>query len=61
LIHTTYDLADEGWADLSAAVGIDGALDVILVCGWYHAISIAVRALRLPNEPGTPHLRNTTS
>ncbi len=38
------------------AVGEDGALDVLLVAGWYHAISYAVRALRLPLEPGTAGL-----
>jgi hypothetical protein len=42
-----------------AAVGIDGTLDAVLVCGWYHAISFAVRALRLPPEPGTPSLKAT--
>jgi hypothetical protein len=26
---------------------------VALLCGWYHAISFAARALRLPLEPGT--------
>jgi len=52
-LHTTYDLSDRGWADLIDAVGDDGALEVTLLTGWYHAISFAVRALRLPLEPGT--------
>ena len=51
-LHATYDLADGTWADLTDAVGDDGALDLLLVCGWYHAISFTVRALRLPLEPG---------
>ncbi len=55
-LHASYDLSDATWAQLVDAVGTDGALDVILVCGWYHAISFAVRALRLPLEPGTPAL-----
>jgi Carboxymuconolactone decarboxylase family len=55
-LHETYDLCDSTWSALSDAVGEDGALDVILVCGWYHAISFAVRALRLPLEPGTSPL-----
>jgi alkylhydroperoxidase family enzyme len=53
-LRATCDLADGTWADLVEAVGEDGALDVLLVCGWYHAISFTVRALRLPPEPGTP-------
>jgi len=52
-LHATSDLSDETWADLEAAVGEDGVLDLVLICGWYHAISFTVRALRLPLEPGT--------
>jgi len=35
------------------AAGEEGAVDLLLVCGWYHAISFVARALRLPLEPGT--------
>jgi alkylhydroperoxidase family enzyme len=52
-LHATCDLSDAAWAGLVAAAGEDGAVEVTLVCGWYHAISFAVRALRLPLEPGT--------
>lgn len=52
-LHSTNDLADETWAELVAATGADAALELVLVCGWYHAISFAVKALRLPLEPGT--------
>src|SRR5262249_18538350 len=38
---------------LVRAAGEDGALEVPLLAGWYHAISFAARALRLPLEPGT--------
>jgi alkylhydroperoxidase family enzyme len=52
-LHETGDLADGQWQALVRAAGEDGAVDLLLVCGWYHAISFAVRALRLPLEPGT--------
>ena len=52
-LHAESDLSDEQWADLVASTGEDGALEVILLCGWYHAISFAARALRLPLELGT--------
>lgn len=55
-LHHRHDLADDEWAALAGAVGDDGALDLVLVCGWYHAISFAARALRLPLEPGTAGL-----
>lgn len=52
-LHGSNDLDDATWESLTAAVGADGALEITLLCGWYHAISYAVRALRLPLEPGT--------
>jgi hypothetical protein len=55
-LHASHDLGDETWQELIGAVGEEGALDLILISGWYHAISFAVRALRLAQEPGTPHL-----
>lgn len=47
------DLDDGQWDALVRAAGEDGAIDLLLVCGWYHAISFVARALRLPLEPGT--------
>jgi len=52
-LHERSDLDDAEWAALVSAVGEEGAIDLLLLCGWYHAISFAVRALRLPLEPGT--------
>lgn len=52
-LHDTGDLTDAQWEALVAAAGEDGAVDLLLVCGWYHAISYVVRGLRLPLEPGT--------
>ncbi|MEQ0563209.1 carboxymuconolactone decarboxylase family protein [Amycolatopsis sp. NEAU-NG30] len=55
-LRATSDLGDATWAELVGAAGEDGALEVLLLCGWYHAISFTVRALRLPPEPGTEPL-----
>jgi hypothetical protein len=55
-LHDFYDLSNDAWSELVAAIGEDGALEVTLLCGCYHAISYAVRALRLPLEPGTDTL-----
>jgi len=52
-LHASHDLSDQAWAALTAATGEDAALDLALLCGWYHAISYAVRALRLDLERGT--------
>ncbi|MEU9796655.1 hypothetical protein AB0E27_39905 [Streptomyces sparsogenes] len=29
-------------------------LDLLLLCGWYHAVTFAARATRVPHEPGAP-------
>ena len=52
-LHGSHNLSDDAWADLVEATGEHGALEVTLLCGWYHAISYSVRALRLPLEPDT--------
>lgn len=55
-LHRTNDLADDTWVELTGTLGEDGAIDLILIAGWYHAISFVVRALRLTQEAGTPLL-----
>jgi len=52
-LHHDNELHDATWSELVEAVGTDAALEVTLLAGWYHAISYAVRTLRLPLEPGT--------
>ncbi|GAA4256723.1 carboxymuconolactone decarboxylase family protein [Dactylosporangium darangshiense] len=49
-LHTRHDLTDDEWAGLVAATGEEGAIDAILICGWYHAIAFLARAARLPLE-----------
>ena len=53
-LHARSDLTDKEWTTLTAAVGSDGAIDLMLICGWYHAISYVARAARLTPEPGSP-------
>ncbi|MGH3346943.1 MAG: hypothetical protein ACRDO4_08165, partial [Nocardioides sp.] len=52
-LHRTSDLTDDTWSMLVAATTEDAAVELALLAGWYHAISYAVRTLRLPLEPGT--------
>ena len=48
------DLSDADWTHLVTGVGEEGAVDALLVCGWYRAISYVARATRLTPEPGAP-------
>jgi alkylhydroperoxidase family enzyme len=53
-LHETRDLSDAQWDALLAAVGEEAAIDLLLICGWYYAVSFLARVTRLPCEPDTP-------
>lgn len=60
-LHDTSDLDDALWAPLAAAFDEQQLLDLLLLCGWYHAIAFAARATRLPFEPGAPGFADSGS
>ncbi|MCP2342185.1 carboxymuconolactone decarboxylase family protein [Actinomadura rupiterrae] len=53
-LYDDNDLDDTLWARLSGHFSPEQILDVLMLCGWYHAISFTARATRLPPEPGAP-------
>jgi alkylhydroperoxidase family enzyme len=53
-LHDNADISDELWRELSATLSDANLLDLLLLTGWYHAISFAARAARVPLEPGAP-------
>lgn len=53
-LHDTADIDDQLWTELAVHFDDLQLLDLLLLCGWYHAISFAARASRLPHEDGTP-------
>ena len=46
--------SDGLWAQLRGEFDEDQLLDLILLCGWYRAISSVARATRLAPEPWAP-------
>lgn len=60
-LHDTADLPDELWSELAATFDEPQLLDLLLLTGWYHAISFAARAARLPLEPGAPTFESVTA
>ncbi len=48
------DLPDELWAALAPEFSDAQLLDLIALCGWYQAISLLCRALRVDLEPTAP-------
>lgn len=53
-LHAAADVEDDLWAQLAAEFSEPQLLDLLLLCGWYHAISFVARAARVPLEPGAP-------
>jgi alkylhydroperoxidase family enzyme len=53
-LHDTADIADELWDRLRLGLDEAQVLDLLLLTGWYHAISYAARAVGIPFEDGAP-------
>jgi len=53
-LHVRNDIDDALWTELKQHFDDAELLDLIAMCGWYHAISFLARATRLPNERGAP-------
>jgi alkylhydroperoxidase family enzyme len=51
-LHDTNDVSDATWGRLDLTD--EQRLDLLLLTGWYHAISYVARAARVPLEPGAP-------
>lgn len=53
-LHDTSDVDDRLWGELAGAFEVGQLLDLLLLCGWYHAISYAARAARVAPETWAP-------
>ncbi len=53
-LHDRADIDDDLWAELAAELSEIELLDLLMLCGWYHAISFTANAARVPREPGAP-------
>jgi alkylhydroperoxidase family enzyme len=53
-LHDRGDIGDELWGRLAEHFSPEQLLDVAMLAGWYHAISYAANAARVPLEDGAP-------
>ena len=53
-LHDTSRVSDGCWSALSAHFDPAQILDLLLLAGWYHAISYAANGARVPLEDGAP-------
>lgn len=53
-LHEHADISDDTWGGLSSSLTDAQVLDLLMLAGWYHAISFAANAARVPLEDGAP-------
>ncbi len=53
-LHDDADIADDLWARLTDHFDDRQILDLLMLCGWYHAISYVATVARVELEPGAP-------
>jgi alkylhydroperoxidase family enzyme len=53
-LHQRADADDATWAAAAEHLSEAQLLDACLLAGWYHAISFAANAARVPLEDGAP-------
>ncbi|KUL31025.1 carboxymuconolactone decarboxylase family protein [Actinoplanes awajinensis] len=59
-LHDASDISDELWDSARAVLDEPQLLDLLMLCGWYHAVSFAARATRVDLEPGAPRFADVT-
>jgi alkylhydroperoxidase family enzyme len=59
-LHDAADIDDDLWTRLASDFDERQLLDLLLLCGWYHAVSFVARATRMPPEPAAPRFADRT-
>jgi alkylhydroperoxidase family enzyme len=53
-LHDHADISDATWNALASTLTCEQFLDLLMLAGWYHAISFTANAARVPLEDGAP-------
>ncbi|MFL6061879.1 MAG: carboxylating nicotinate-nucleotide diphosphorylase [Marmoricola sp.] len=53
-LHDDSTISEPSWELLSVEFSEAELLDILMLCGWYHAISFAANAAGVPLEPSAP-------
>jgi alkylhydroperoxidase family enzyme len=53
-LHDHADISDTTWEAVAAFLSDEQLLDVLMLAGWYHAISFVANGARVPLESGAP-------
>jgi len=55
-LHDAGDVDDALWRDLTATFADDQLVELVMLAGFYHMVSFALRAFRVPLEPHATRL-----
>jgi alkylhydroperoxidase family enzyme len=55
-LHDANDVDEILWADLTNVFAEDQLIELVMLAGFYHMVSFALRAFRVPLEPHAPRL-----
>jgi alkylhydroperoxidase family enzyme len=53
-LHTSSDVTDELWTELKQHFADDQLIELLMLCGLYHAASFVLNGCRVALEPGAP-------
>lgn len=53
-LHQSADIDDDLWNDLATIFSDEELLDLLMLCGWYHAIAFTANAARVAREERAP-------
>jgi alkylhydroperoxidase family enzyme len=53
-LHDQADISDATWSELTSTLDPEQILDLLMLAGWYHAISYAAKTARVALEDGAP-------
>ncbi len=54
-LHDRADVDDARWQELELELAPEQIVELLVLAGFYHAVSYVTNALRIELEPGTPH------
>ena len=54
-LHDSADIGDDLWTRLAGIFTEEQLLDLLMLCGWYHAISFTANGAGVAREEGAPH------
>ena len=60
-LHDAADIGDDLWHRLAGLFSQEQLLDLLMLVGWYHAISFTANGVRVPREDGAPRFADVTS